>query len=229
MENTVPSYGKDRRFESDRFYQKINNSMTYTIIEDCSPYYIRFTHDGLDEIIDYCKKHAPSTEDKGTFIHYPFPKEQADHLLSLLPMAKQMPLRPHRVSLFMTKPGRYYRAHKDGMADHFSINYTVQILDNDCVTSWYSDEDLKDYPIDNLPKKTSRECVGFNKSKHTPLKSMVAKPNECILFNSEIFHDFDNQNSKNLRIVLTLRIMENVQRATYFEDAKQMLFGNETI
>jgi hypothetical protein len=203
--------------------------MTYTIIEDCSPYYIRFTHDGLDKIVDYCKKNMPASEDNDTFIHYPFPKDQANHLLSLLPMSKQMPLRPHRVSLFMTKPGRYYRAHKDGLADRFSINYTVQILDEACVTSWYSDADLKKYPIDNLPSNSSRECVGFDKTKHTPLKSMTAKPNECILFNSDIFHDFDNQHSKNLRVVLTLRIMENIQRDTYFNDAKRMLFGDEIV
>ena len=199
--------------------------MTYTIIEDCSPYYIRFTHDGLDKIVDYCKKNMPSIEDNETFIHYPFPKDQANHLLSLLPMAKQMPLRPHRVSLFMTKPGRYYRAHKDGMSDRFSINYTVQILDEACVTNWYSDKDLKEYLIDNLQKKTSRECAGFDKTKHTPIKSMVAKSNECILFNTDIFHDFDNSRSNSLRVVLTLRIMENIQSNTYFKDAKKILFG----
>jgi len=225
--NAVPSYGKDRRFESDRFYQKINISMTYTIIEDCSPYYIRFTHAGLDNVIDYCKAHMPQIG--GTFVHYRFPKEHADHLLSLLPMAKQMPLRPHRVSLFMTKAGGYYRAHKDGIVDRFSINYTVQILDEECVTSWYSDEDLKDYPIDNLSSNSSRECIGFNKTNHTPIKTMTAKAGECILFNTEIFHDFDNQNSTNLRVVLTLRIMENIQRDTYFEDAKEIIFGNKTI
>ena len=97
-----------------------------------------------------------------------------------------------RVSLFVTQPGFYYRAHKDGLNHRCSINYTVKILDDQCVTSWYSDSDLQEYEIDNLPSKTSREAVGFDKAKHVPLKSMVAIQNECILFNTEIYHDFDN-------------------------------------
>jgi hypothetical protein len=200
--------------------------MTYTIIEDCSPYYIRFTHSGLDDIIKFCKEQIPDVDKiNQTFIHHKLAEVDATYLFSLLPMAKQMPLRHHRASLFITKPGRYYRAHKDGMADRFSINYTVQILDSKCVTNWYSDKDLKDYTIDNLPGKVSRECVGFDKTKHTPIKSMVAKPNECILFNTDIFHDFDNSQSTSLRVVLTLRIMENIQGNTYFKDAKKILFG----
>ena len=52
---------------------------------------------------------------------------------------------------------------------------------------------------------------------------MTAVQGECILFNTEIFHDFDNSKSKNERMVLTLRDVEpgNV----YFEDVKKRLFG----
>lgn len=209
----------------------INNSMKYTVIEDCSPYYIRFTYEGINEVINYCKLHTPDIQNSDSFVNYTFPKEHADHLLSIIPMAKQMPLRPHRVSLFMTKEGMYYRAHKDGIADRFSINYTVQVLDDKCVTSWYSDEDLKNYQLDPelIINRRSRECVNFVKENHAPLKSMVAKPGECILFNSEIFHDFDNSQSTALRTVLTLRIMDNLQENTYFEDAKNILFGDDII
>jgi len=196
---------------------------TYTIIEDCSPYYIRFSHNGLSDIVDYCKKNIP--EVSNLFTHYKFPINQATDLLSMIPMAKQIPFIADRVSLFVTKPGYYYRAHKDGLNNRFSINYTVQILDEKCVTNWYSDEDLKNYPIDNLTSNSSRECSGFIKERHIPLKTMTAKPNECILFNTEIFHDFDNSQSKNQRVVLTLRIENQFRANTYFEDVKQKLFG----
>lgn len=199
--------------------------MKYNIIEDCSPYYIRFTHDGLQEIIDYCNSNLPRFNlDSRTFIHYKFPKEQSEHLLSLIPMADQMPLRKHRVSLFITKPGRYYQAHKDGLFDRFSINYTVQINDDKCITSWYSDNECENYEIVAPLQNKSRECNGFLKENHTPEKSMIAKQNECILFNTEIFHDFDNRESKSTRIVLTLRIMEEESVSTYFEDAKKIIF-----
>jgi hypothetical protein len=204
--------------------------MKYTIIEDCSPYYIRFTHSGIDQIIDYCKHNSPYIDHlEKTFIHHVFPEDQAIHLLSITPLAQQMPLRPHRVSLFMTKPGRYYRAHKDGLIDRFSINYTVSINDDKCITSWYTDQECSDYQIVDKIAARSRECLGFIKENHTPIKSMIAKPNEGILFNTDIFHDFDNRQSNFSRTILTFRIMENLSSDTYFEDAKKIMFGTDII
>jgi len=52
---------------------------------------------------------------------------------------------------------------------------------------------------------------------------MTAKPNECILFNTDIWHDFDNSQSTNRRMVLTLRV--NNPSTFYFDDAKKALFG----
>ena len=200
--------------------------MKYEIIEDCSPYYIRFTYDGIDNVINYCNECTLANHDNlNAFSHYRLPKEKAAHMLSLTPMSHQLPLMENRVSLFISKPGLYYRAHKDGMDHRFSINYVSKALDDKCITSWYSDDDLKDYPIDNFPNKSSRECVGFVKENHTPLKSMVAKQNECVLFNTDIFHDWDNRNSQNERVVLTLRMIKELRPQTYFEDARKILFN----
>jgi hypothetical protein len=199
--------------------------MKYTIIEDCSPYYIRFTHDGIDDIIDYCNKCTPEIANLNKFTNYILLKHQAQHMLSLIPMADRIKLIKNRISLFISKPGLYYRAHKDGMNNKFSINYVSRVLDDKCITNWYSDEDLKEYAIDNLRTNTSRECDGFVKENHTPLKSMIAKQGECILFNTEIFHDWDNTGSNNERVVLTLRIIPELKPHTYFEDARKMLFN----
>lgn len=196
----------------------------YTIIEDCSPYYIRFTHEGIDDIIDYCNECTPNTESLKLFSHYRLPKNQALHMLSLSPIAKKIPLMENRVSFFISKPGLYYRAHKDGIHNRFSINYISRVLDDKCITSWYADDDLSLYPIDTL-SNTSRECLGFIKENHKPLKSLIAKQNECILFNTEIFHDWDNSLSSNERVVLTLRIIESLKPQTYFEDARRILFN----
>ena len=200
-----------------------------TIIEDCSPYYIRFTHDKLHDIIEFCKtKIVDAANSDKTFIHHKLPLEDAKYILSLVPVLDNSSLsfEERRVSLFITKPGRYYRAHKDGLYDRFSVNYTIQILDDQCITSWYSDNDLKNYNIDYLETNTSRECENFIKEHHTPLKSMVAVPNECILFNTEIFHDFDNRQSSNLRVVLTLRADMSIRKDTYFEDIKKIIYAN---
>jgi hypothetical protein len=194
----------------------------FTIIEDCSPYYIRFTHPGIEELIEYCKKCTPDLEKR--FRHYVFPPTEASNVLNLTPISKLIPLQDDRVSLFMSAPGMYYRAHKDGLADRFSINYTIIINDDKCITSWYKDADLTQYPIDTLGG-LSRECVGFNPRNHTPIKSMIAQPGECILFNTEIFHDWNNTASTNDRVVLTLRIDKSLRKDTYFEDAKKIIFG----
>jgi len=205
--------------------------MKYTIIEDCSPYYVRFTYDGLDKVIDYCKKNMP-VGIRMPFHQHDFPLDQGNHLLSLVPMAEKIAFRPTKISLFMTKPGLYYRAHKDRdypedyppgilkseVCDLFSFNFPIQV-DDACVTSWYSDEDLKDYEI------VKGRCIGFDPKKHTPLKSVVAKPNECLLFNSSIFHDYDNRKSAQWRVIFVLRIIEELQH-TSFEDAKKIIFGN---
>jgi hypothetical protein len=193
----------------------------YTIIEDCSPFYIRFTHPGIERVIDFCNQQVPEISRK--FEHLKFSPEVGTELLNLVPICQQIPLMKQRASLFITAPGASYRAHKDGLDHRFSINYTTRVLDDLCITSWYSDEDLKNYSIDTLGG-ISRECEGFDKTKHTPIKTMTASPNEVILFNTEIFHAWDNSQSPNSRVVLTLRAINPGNM--YFEDAKQRLFGS---
>jgi len=202
----------------------------YTVIEDCSPYYIRFTHTGLKEFVDYIleiynQQNWPlnSSESNPGFRHCRLPLEIAKTVLEKTPVAKDIELNMHRVSYFTSAPGMKYRAHKDGIDHRFSLNYTVKILDDKCVTSWYNDDELKHYPIDNIGG-VSRECLGFDSSKHTAQKTMIAQPNECILFNTDIFHSWDNSQSINERIVLTLR--STTPGIVYFDDVKKVLLGD---
>lgn len=196
------------------------------IIEDASPYFVRLKHPGLEDVIDKCLFYIKEQKfgDKG-FTHYRFSVEQARDILATIPFKDAFVFSIKRVSLFVTAPGHYYRAHKDGFDHRFSVNYTVKILDDKCVTSWYSDKDLEEYDIESPLNKASgsRECEGFEKSKYQPIKTMTAKPGECILFNTDIFHDFDNSQSANQRIVLTLREFEPGK--IYFEDAKARILN----
>lgn len=214
----------------------LNIMIEFKIIEDCSPYYIRFTHEGIDEIIKECLSIVKNNVYSKGFTHHALEENLAEKLLDKIPISKLLSINKSRVSFFITNPGYYYRAHKDGLDHRFSINYTIEILDDKCVTSWYSDSDLEKYPIDNLKhieyykdknkfvydNGCSREADGFIKENHIPLKSMTAKSNEVILFNTDIFHDFDNSKSKNQRIVLTLRATKPAN--IYFNDVKQILF-----
>jgi hypothetical protein len=196
----------------------------YTIIEDCSPYYIRFTHDKIDEIINRCNSIANELELTKDMTHYKIESTIANDILSFVPMAQQFDILKTRVSLFITKPGYCYDVHKDGIDHRFSLNYTIRVLDNKCVTSWYSDEELKDYPIETMINQTpSRHIFGVDKEKHIPSKTVTFGPNECILFNSDLFHNWDNSQSDHERIVLTLRLEK--PRHVYFEDARKIMFG----
>lgn len=198
----------------------------FTIIEDRSPYYIRFTHDGIQDVIDACLEgvkgkvfHKPA---RG-FHHNKYDDITSNKILALTPISKILDLQQHRVSLFVTEPGYYYKAHKDGWDHRFSINYVVKVLDDKCKTRWYSDEELAEYAVDDKTWQ-SREIEGdFDKTKHTPLHEMTAQQGECVLFNTEIYHDFDNSKSLNERMVLTLRV--NNPGAMYYDDAKKILFG----
>jgi hypothetical protein len=198
--------------------------LIYNIIEDCSPYYIRFSHENISNIIDISLEESLKETFTKNFTHHKFSLDVSEKILNLCPITKKIPLKKTRVSLFVTKPGYYYRAHKDGVDNKISFNYTIKILDNKCVTSWYDDEQLKNYEIVGLDwKNKSREVSGFVKENHIPKKTMVALQGECILFNTDIYHDFDNRCSKNERIVLTLR--PTFSESISFEDAKRILFG----
>jgi hypothetical protein len=203
--------------------QKMNNN--FSIIEDCSPYYVRFTHNNISEIIDIANAEISKVKFYNKFTHYRLKPDTIEKIIPLCPLYNNLKLSKTRLSAFVSQPGLYYRAHKDGLNHHFSINYTLQILDDKCVTSWYSDKDLTEYTIDNLQTNNSRECVGFDKRKHSPLKTMIAQPNECILFNTEIFHDWDNTTSSNQRAVLTLRLADYSQPDSFFNDAKETLLN----
>lgn len=205
----------------------------YTIIEDCSPYYIRYTFDGLEELLSLCRSYQLPPRNNIGFQHLKMVPTWSKKILDLTPVSKQMPINEHRVSLFLTEPGFYYGAHKDGQDHRFSLNFTSMVLDDRCLTSWYTDEELAGLEVSTteLPSmglknprpNQSREVLNWVKSKHTPIKSMTAKQDEAILFNTDMFHDFDNSSSSNRRVVLTLRHASpgNV----YFEDARKIMFG----
>lgn len=195
----------------------------YKIIEDCSPYYIRFTHKNIDEIISKCNEIADSTEYTQQFTHHKLDLALSEEILSMVPMSKQFFIQRDRVSLFVTKPGKYYRAHKDGPDQRIGFNYNVRVLDQNCETCWYSDADGDQYPLALSRISKSREAEGFDKSRHVPLKTMIAQPNEVVLFNTDMWHDFDNRNSSNMRILLTLRLQ--VPQYLHFDHVKKILFG----
>lgn len=197
------------------------------IIEDCSPYYIRFSYDGMNEFIDYAnnlysqfdwEKSSPS------FNHLRLSPELGKEVSkkTFLPLTSS--LRMERVGFFYTPPGHSHPAHKDGFTYRFGINFMLKVLDDECVTSWYDDSLESIYQVKGTLNEP-RTLIDFDKNNHTPIKTMVAKLNECILFNTDIYHAWDNSNSSNERVVLAFRCADPTN--INFDTVKQSLLkGN---
>lgn len=204
----------------------------FTIIEDCSPYYIRFTHPGIEKVIELCKTQnfdidRPATSfgitRSNEFIPSNLSDEFAKELFTHIPMSEQFFF--NYASFFISKPGCKFHIHKDGKATTFGFNYSIQILDESCKTNFYSDDIVNHHKYiedTNSEGKTSRSVVVCGEPP-IPEKTAVFKPNECILFNAGIFHNWDNSESQNIRVMLVLRALDSIHLS--FDDAKKMFFG----
>ena len=196
--------------------------MTYTLIEDCSPYYVRFTWEGLPKLIDYINQqplYLANNYAFDSYIHWNYDNDTAQSILDQLPMNKDFRLNRDRVALFITRPGGECSIHKDGPSPgRCGINIALKILDDQCVTSWYTDDSFNTMPITNT--SYTRKVPKFDGL--IPAKTTVLQANECVLFNTDIYHTWDNSKSTNQRIQLTLRF-EEAERVS-FDAAKNILF-----
>ena len=199
--------------------------MKYTIIEDCSPYFIRFKWDGLPELIEFIKAQP---REGGTsrlfteYTHYNFDFVTAANILDKLPMRNDFDFMLDRVGLFIANPNQKVVVHKDGPDHRFSINMLIELYDTCCSTHWWTEDQFSEH--EKWSNDYTRQIKRRNISLPDPAKSMTATMNECILFNTDFWHAWDNEKSTNQRILLTLRV--NNPGKMYFDDAKKILFGN---
>jgi hypothetical protein len=89
-----------------------------------------------------------------------------------------------------------------------------------CETRWYSDEVADSYEM-NLLGGSSRELELFDTNKHPPLEKVIFQNNQAVLFNTDIYHDFDNSTNTMPRYVLTLRF--SLPEDFYFENVLLIL------
>jgi hypothetical protein len=192
------------------------------IILDRSPYYCLIEDKNTEQIIQIAREilaekrfeFIRGTED---FQHSRLLYHDCQKLISLstLRFLLDKCSRPY-ASIFSTKAGYYYRAHKDGQTIRYAMNYIIDAGDGVCETHWYSDEVAKHYEINSLGG-TSRELEQFDSHNHTAVESTVFQNNSAMLFNTDIYHDFDNRSNTRARHVLTLRY--GLPSDFYFEHA----------
>jgi hypothetical protein len=194
-----------------------------SVIEDCSPYFIRFKFDQLEKIISIIKSEESNAVIKfeGTYVHKDFPQNVTEKIVNCLP--KQFQFNFITSAIFETPPGGGSGIHKDGKDNRISFNIPIQINDNKCITYWYNDEEQ----FDNLPLKGDLSYTrnvysdNNNLSKFIFSKSMMAQENEMLLFNTDIFHSWKNYSSEHVRKMFVLRIKD--RNTVFFDDAKKIL------
>jgi hypothetical protein len=196
----------------------------YEIIEDASPYYVRFTFSGLQDIISHVTgiKEFNSLDAKN-YIHKTYLPEDSNNIINMLPMSRIFSFRKHRVASFLTPPKKCSSIHKDGKADRVSFNIPLIVSDSDCITSWYSDSTFVDREIYGMPYSRTMLFDRDGYSNIQKAKTLIVRPNEALLFNTDIFHSWENNNSLNVREILTFRL-DDPEGILHFDTVKKQLF-----
>lgn len=195
------------------------------VLEDCSPFYIRFTFDKLDSIVQFVisKLDTLRIRHASSYSHKDFPIDISEEIISLLPKNFAFEFIVDRVSIFDTPPGGGCGIHKDGKDHRVSFNIPIEVHDNLCTTYWYDNDQFNhsQYDIQKLKGYTRNIYYDHHSmNKFTHSKSMVASTGEMILFNTEIFHSWKNE-SLHPRKILTLRVKK--PGLMYFDNAKKIL------
>ena len=211
--------------------------MFYKIIEDCSPYYVKFTYDGIQNLIDFVNTlpiEFDKIQDVSSYKQYYFPFDDAQEIVNRLPLSTKFRFKRRWAPLMIMPPGKFTSPHKDSPGELCSFNFPIKIADDKCVVSWYSDEEFTDFNLTYIKSYTntgrifSRKILPeeYNNKLRSPSKQLILGTDECVLFNTNIFHSIDNTESTNNRIILTLRLIEDTETPVTFEDAKSVLFKN---
>jgi hypothetical protein len=210
----------------------------FKIIKDCSPCYVLFTYDGLEEYIKLLQDIANKSDfvisnNKGvTAIQQIYPKYQTEEFyvknpsdLELIidknPCAELLNL-DKSAAFLTTFPGVKSPIHLDINAEvnlpvNFRINYPIFVKDNKCITRWYNDLNLINH------EKLSY-IVDESLSQPTCVESLNFSQDYAILFNTTIYHEWDNTLSHNKRTIIGMRVDNDHSDMTY-DQAKTILFG----
>ena len=148
-------------------------------------------------------------------------ENEVETVLKKLSLSDKFEFIKTRIAIFHTPPYGGAGIHKDGQNRKVSFNIPIEINDDTCITKWYDDSLFEGATVTQLPysRNVFSDFNNMQKIPHT--KEMVAKMGEAILFNTDIYHSFDNTKSHNWRRLLTLRLVDNI----CFQQAKEILFA----
>jgi hypothetical protein len=139
----------------------------------------------------------------------------ATEMLSHVPSASVLDFDPFLTRILRSSPGTYYPPHKDAATMRFGLNYLIrEPVVNNCLTTWYSDEDMERFPQDYKyrgPHLVSRDLLVPRDHGVTPIASRVfTEKDGAILIDTDFNHSFDMQNSIGERYMLIFRTRNEV-------------------
>ena len=209
--------------------------MIYEIIEDESPYYIKFKFDGLDDMVKFVQNTTPTFStnvpkkqiENPDYYHQTFNLNLATQIIDMLPLSKQIEFNKAWLAIFKTPPNGGAGIHKDGQSIRTSINIPISILDEECTTSWYSDDMFDERNSIGAPYTRNIEPDVNNLNQYKPVKTMIAKVGEAILFNVDRWHAWHNKSKIHYRSMMIMRAVDVIN--IYFEDIKKIIYENQKV
>lgn len=195
------------------------------LLRDERPHFISFADDSIKAIQDLVNLQDSDWAEHKKFQHQRLNEDLAKQLIALIPLHEELSLRTDRVSMFITPPRTYYRAHKDGRGEHavqVGVNYPLRIVDDRSITRWYSEEDMTVYEIDTT-RGNGRDAMRFNPLRQEPTCSFTMKPTEAVLLNVDKWHDFHNYSNEH-RVILTFR---SADQGLTFDNAAKLFIEED--
>jgi hypothetical protein len=189
------------------------------------PYYAAFTDPSVDAVRARVADLSIEYSQYQKFKHLALPPSVGAELISLIPGHEKLCLQAGRVSLFITPPRTYYRAHKDGFDLRFGVNYPIAIVDEKANTRFYEDQSIDSRYQVAPDGKPSREVIGFNPFVVKPACSFTMRPNELVVLNVEKYHDFHNRSDSH-RVILTFRSRD---LSLSFDDVVRVFLGDRVV
>jgi hypothetical protein len=155
------------------------------------------------------------------YCHLDYHEDIALKIIDMLPMSDLFTFNKERLAIFETPPGGGCGIHKDGIKCLTSFNIVLEAHDDLCETTFYNNDQVGGTPR-GLPYVRNIFSDYSQLEQFTPIKRMVAKQGEIILFNPNRWHAWQNIKSPHRRRVVTIRLTDTA--SVTFKDMKKKLF-----
>ena len=215
---------------------------TLKIIENRSPYFIKFEIPNLEDIKkrvmqSLAIKTATMKKDDGnlskTYSHVNLDPIDGQKIIDMFPLSKLYNFDANRVALFITPAYGGGGVHKDGPVlekgntgpHNISFNIPIKISDDKCVTKWYDDQTFEKEKIQHSRYSRNVFLDFTNTDKFEAKAQTIMDPNNVLFMTTEQWHSFYN-NSRHTRIVLTLRLAKQERKNHSFVSIANNLIDN---